>query len=150
MQAMYKIYSRRRFRIRKKLSNNNRKPFRKLNHKKKMILKIIVITIIAIETINLLLNYFNPIYDKKCVEEAKSLATIVTNEQSTNVIKKYQYEDLFSYEKDSSGNITMIKTNMYQINSITSDVAALIQQNLNNAGNQKNKIEIPIRKFFWS
>ena len=149
MQAMYKIYSRRRFFVRKKLPNN-RKPFIKLNHKKKMILKIIVITIIAIETINLLLNYFNPIYDKKCIEEAKSLATIVTNEQSSNVIKKYQYEDLFLYEKDSSGNITMIKTNMYQINSITSDIATLIQQNLNNAGNYKNKIEIPIRKFFWN
>ena len=144
---MYKIYSRRRFIIGRNLQNKKRKSFNKISKNKDKILKIIVIMIIAIETINLLLNYIDPIYKKKCIEEAKSLATIVTNEQSTIVIKKYQYEDIFSYEKDNDGNITMIKTNMYQINMITSDIGELIQKNLNNATNQRNLIEIPIGSF---
>ncbi|MCI8700205.1 MAG: sporulation protein YunB [Clostridia bacterium] len=138
---MYKIYSRKRLRFgihNNGTSINNRKRQFKFG-------KIIVIAIIAFETIKILLNYINPIYEKIAIESAKSLATIVTNEQSTIVMKQHTYDNMFSIEKDNNGNISMIKSNISEINEIISDIANLVQENLNDS--RENEIKIPLGSF---
>lgn len=141
---MYKIYSRKRFIIYKPTRtpiNGRRKKF----NKSKKIGKLFVIIIIVFETVNILLNYLNPIYEKLGLEAAKSLATIITNEQSTVVMQQHTYNEMFSIEKDNDGNITMIKSNISEINAIISDIAVLIQKNLNNS--RENEISIPLGSF---
>ena len=93
-----------------------------------------------------MLDAVYPIFDTLCETKAKSIATMVSNEQATNVMREHSYDELFTVEKDSNNNITMIKSNVLVINEIISDVAIKIQEDINNKG--KENIEIAIRKFY--
>lgn len=140
---MHKIYSRPRIRIPKiffKAGNEIR------SKKVRKMLKILLVIVIAFSTVKLILDSVLPIFDTLCENEAKSIATIVSNEQATNVMREHTYDELFTIEKDSEGNIDMIKSNVIPINEIISDVANNIQIELNNKGRQN--IEIALRKFY--
>lgn len=140
---MHKIYSRPRIRIPKVLINGEVLN----NHKNKKIAKIIIILIIAFSTVKIVLDAVYPIFDTLCEAKAKSIATIVSNEQATNVMKEHSYDELFTLEKDNNNNITMIKSNVLAINEIISDVAVKIQEDIDNRG--RENIEIAIRQFYW-
>ena len=130
---MYKIYSRPRLRIKKpgfrgikgfkKTRNTNLKSSGKVT-------KIILILIIAFETANLILNYINPIFEQVSKYEAKKLATFVANDQTTKVMQNYNYDSMFTIEKDAEGNVSMINMNMYRVNIIISDIAYYIQEQM--------------------
>ena len=124
---MHKIYSRNRILFDKKI--------------------IDIISIIGIAFTILIIVYksVGPVFDTICKDEAKSLATLITNKQSTNVMEQYNYEDLFSIDKDENGNINMIKANIFTINKITSDIAIKIQEDINNQG--RNSIKIALGTF---
>lgn len=140
---MHKIYSRPRIRIPKVLINGEGIN----NHKNKKITKIIIILIIAFSTVKIVLDAVYPIFDTLCEAKAKSIATIVSNEQATNVMKEHSYDELFTLEKDNNNNITMVKSNVLAINEIISDVAVKIQKDIDNRG--RENIEIAIRQFYW-
>lgn len=140
---MHKIYSRPRIRIPKVLINGEVLN----NHKNKKIAKIIIILIIAFSTVKIVLDAVYPIFDTLCEAKAKSIATIVSNEQATNVMKEHSYDELFTLEKDNNNNITMVKSNVISINEIISDVAVKIQEDIDNRG--RENIEIAIRQFYW-
>lgn len=140
---MYKIYSRPRIRIPKVVLNGGKK----YNHQKaEKMINVFIVLIIAFCTAKLSLDAVSPIFDTLCENRAKSIATIISNEQATNVMKAYSYDELFTVEKDSNNNITMIKSNVITINEIISDVAVKIQEELNNRG--RENIEIALRKFY--
>lgn len=140
---MSKIYSRPRIRIPKIfLSNVSDKNFRK----KQKMTKIFIIIVIAFSTAKIVLDAILPIFDTLCKDRAKSIATIISNEQATLVMKEHAYDELFTLEKDNDGNIIMIKSNVGPINEITSDVAIKIQNEINKKG--RDDIEIAIRKFY--
>ena len=63
-------------------------------------IKIIVIFMIAILTVVFMLRAINPIIDNLCMDKAKNLATKISNEQATNVMNKYKYEDFLNVERD--------------------------------------------------
>ena len=50
--------------------------------------KVIIILIIAFSTVKLVLDAVLPIFDTLCENRAKSIATIISNEQATNVMKE--------------------------------------------------------------
>ena len=140
---MSKIYSRPRFKIPKIfLTNMEDKRF----NKKKKITKIFIIIVIAFSTVKLVLDAVLPIFDTLCEDKAKSIATIVSNEQATNVMREHSYDELFSIERDDNGNITMIRANVIPINEIISDIPNKIQEEINNRG--REDIEIALRKFY--
>lgn len=142
---MSKIYSRPRIRIPKifisNIGNN------KIDKNKQKIAKIFIIMIIAFSTVKLVLDAILPIFDTLCKNRAKSVATIISNEQATIVMREHKYEELFTLEKDNEGKIIMIKSNVGPINEIISDVAIKIQNEIDKKG--RDDIEIAIRKFFW-
>lgn len=134
---MYKIYSRRRLRI--------KKPQLKVGKGVKSqgkITTIILILIIAFETASLLLNYMNPIFEQVSSYEAQKLATFVANDQTTKVMQNYNYDTMFTIEKDSEGNISMIQMNMYRVNIIISDIAYYIQEQMKQPKN--STVSIPM------
>ena len=139
---MHKIYSRPRIRIPKIMIQSGK---RMQGPKAEKMTTIILILIIAFSTVKLILDAVLPIFDTLCENRAKSIATIVSNEQATNVMKEHTYDELFSIEKDNNGNITMIKSNVIPINEIISDVAIKIQEEINNRG--RENIEIAIGSF---
>lgn len=136
---MSKIYSRPRIRIPKIfISNVGDKNFRK---KQKMV-KIFIIFVIAFSTVKIVLDAILPIYDNLCKDKAKSLATIISNEQATVVMKEHEYDEMFTIEKDNDGNINMIKSNIGPINEIISDVAVKIQNEINSQEREDIKIAL--------
>lgn len=145
---MHKIYSRPRIKIPKiRLSgfkdnkrSGNINNFKKINSNK---LKIIIIVTIAMFTVRTILGAIYPIFDTLCESKAKSIATIISNEEATNVMKENSYDELFTIEKDSNNNITMIKSNIIKINEITSGIAERIQKRIDNT--ERENIEIAIR-----
>lgn len=140
---MSKIYSRPRIKIPKIfISNISDKNFKK----KQKITKIFIIMVIAFSTVKIVLDAILPIFDTLCKDKAKSIATIISNEQATNVMKEHSYDEIFTIEKDNDGNITMIKSNVFPINEIISDVAIKIQNEIDKKG--RDNIEIAIRQFY--
>lgn len=139
---MSKIYSRPRIKIPQIfLVNATNKNLRK----KQKIAKIFIIMIIAFSTVKIVLDAILPIFDTLCKDRAKSIATIISNEQATVVMREHTYEELFSLEKDNEGNIIMIKSNVGPINEIISDVAVKIQNEIDEEG--RNNIEIALGSF---
>ena len=133
---MPKIYSRSKIRIPNIFAN--------VKNKRKLAMITIFITAIVISA-KVMLDAVNPIFDTLCENEAKSLATIISNEQATNVMREHSYDELFTVEKDTNGNVTMIKSNVIPINEIISDVAIKIQEEINKQGRQD--IEIALGSF---
>lgn len=146
---MDKIYSRPRIRIPKIVFQNK---FRKRgysfnkNKNARKVMKIVLILVIAFSTAKMILDAVIPIFTNLCENKAKSIATIVSNEQASNVMKEHNYDELFSIERDNNGNIEMIKSNVIPINEIISDVANKIQKEIDNKG--KDNVSIAIRKFY--
>lgn len=140
---MDKIYSRTRFKlpkIKKSISFSNKN----IDNRRKII-KIIMILSIAIITAKFSLDAVIPIFDTLCEDRAKSIATLISNEHATEVMKQHTYDELYSIEKDNNGNITMIKSNIIPINEIISDVAIKIQEEINKRG--RENIEIALGSF---
>lgn len=133
---MDKIYSRTKIKLPNLIKNSK---------KWKKILLIIILIIMIFFSIYMTLSAVNPIFETLCEDKAKSIATLVSNEQATKVMNEYKYEDLFSIEKDVNGNIIMIKSNINPINGIISDVGQKIQEELNKQG--RNNIQIALGSF---
>lgn len=136
---MDKIYSRTRL----KLPN-----FEKVPKRNKRVIISVIILIIAIITYNVILQSFAPIYEQLCRDKAKSIATIVSNQEATNVMKDYTYEDLVTIYKDNNGSITMIKSNIIPINKIISDVGEYTQKRIDEIG--EDEAGINLGSFFGS
>ena len=77
-----KIYSRPRIHI-PKIKIGNRKQINIEPKNKKKIVKIFFIIVIAVSTVKLVLDAVMPIFDELCADKAKSIATIVANDQAT-------------------------------------------------------------------
>ena len=137
-----KIYSRPRIKIPPIFSNNIGD--KNLKRKQKIV-KIFIIMVIAFSTVKIVLDAIFPIFDTLCKDKAKSIATIIANEEATNVMKEHTYDEIFTLEKDKDGNITMIKSNIIAINEIISDVAVKIQNTINQRG--RENIEIALGSF---
>ena len=134
-----KIYSRPRIRLPKLFFSNNED--KNLKRKQK-IAKIFMIMVIAFSTVKIVLDAISPIFDALCEDKAKSIATIISNNEATNVMKDHTYDELFTIEKDNDGNITMIKSNIIPINEIISDVAVKIQTSINERGRENIRIAL--------
>lgn len=138
---MHKIYSRPRLRIPKIIMHT-----KKQNIKSKKRVSIVFILIIAFATLKLIINAILPIFNELCREKAISIATIISNNKATEVMENHSYDELFVVEKDTNGDITMIKSNVVPINQIISDVAVKIQEEINNT--RKEDVEIALRKYY--
>ena len=97
-QSISKIYSRKRLRGFKpkkyNWKNNNRK-------KSKYICVFIILIIIIIVNV-VVTRSIEPIFRKVALNEVKSIATKIINDDSSKAIENYQYSDLYTIEKNSN------------------------------------------------
>lgn len=136
------IYSRPRIKL-PKLNKSNSS-----NSKKRKVLKIGCVLIIALVTAYYMIQAINPIINKACEAEAQAIATVISNDEATAVMKDYEYEDLVTITRDKDQNITGIKTNVIPINEIISEIPVRIQEDFENSKN--NKIEISLGSLLGS
>lgn len=136
------IYSRPRIKLPKFFIINNKK--RSLKNKK--IFKFLFVLLVIFIIVFIVVRAVTPVFNRLCSNRAKSVATIITNEETTNAIKDYKYSDFIIIHKDNnSGNILMLESNMKNINNVTSDVAYKIQTTINNT--QDEDITISLGSF---
>ena len=138
---MSKIYSRKRFILKPSFKTPERFSGKAFIIKRKK-LKIILIIVAIIIVYERLLNYIEPVFETLCEEKVKSVATIVSNQESTKAMNKYQYEELYTVEKDEAGNVVIIKSNVVPINNLISDLTEGIQNRFDEI--KEETIEIPI------
>lgn len=139
---MNKIYSRPRIKIPQIFYNNIQN---RTDVKRQKIIKICMIICVSLYTFRIILNAVLPVFNTVCKDKAKSIATIVTNEQASFIMKEHEYDELFSIVRDNEGNIIMIKSNVGPINEIISDIALKIEKQIDDNG--KNNIQIALGTF---
>lgn len=127
-------------------TNTFQKKIYKKNHinqnKIKKTIQIFIVLCIAFLIVNITLQAIEPIIDMQCVTMAKSIATKISNEQTTIVMSNYKYDDLMKITKDKEGNIKLISSNTITINQIISDIPILIQRELEKVENNKFYIKL--------
>ena len=131
------IYSRPRIRLPKFFIINNK---RNIKHKK--LFNIFFILFIFILIFGVVVKAVTPTFNKLCSDRAKSLATIITNDETTNAIIDYKYSDFIVIHKDDIGNVLMLESNMKNINIVISDVANRIQKLINNTESEDVSISL--------
>ena len=144
---MSKIYSRTRFIIKPNFGHRAQGASAKKTRKiKRKSLELIIVVLIAIAVYRLVLSYIQPVFETLCEEKVKSIATVISNQESTKAMNKYQYEELYTVEKDSEGNIVIIRSNVVPINNMISDLTEAIQKRFNEI--EDTEIEIPVGNIF--
>ena len=138
---MSNIYSRKRFIIKPK--SKTRKVPAKI---KSQTTKTIIILCVAIIIYNLIVSYIEPVFETLCEEKVRAVATIISNQESTKVMNKYQYEELYTIEKDENGNIVLIESNVVPINNMISDLTEGIQNRFSEL--KETQIDISIGNIF--
>ena len=131
------IYSRPRIRLPKFFIINNK---RNIKHKK--IFKMFYIFFAFLLVFGVIVKSVTPTFNKLCSDRAKSLATIITNDETTNAIIDYKYSDFIVIHKDDIGNVLMLESNMKNINIVISDVANRIQKSINNTESEDVSISL--------
>ena len=131
------IYSRPRIRLPKFFIINNK---RNIKHKK--IFKMFYIFFAFLLVFGVIVKSVTPTFNKLCSDKAKSVATIITNDETTNAIIDYKYSDFIIIHKDDKGNILMLESNMKNINIVISDVANRIQKSINNTESEDVSISL--------
>jgi len=131
------IYSRPRIRLPKFLVINNKRSF-----KNKKVAKFFLILFIICFLIGVIVKAVAPVFNKLCTEKAKSIATIITNDETTSAIRDYQYSDFVVIHRDDTGKILMLESNMKNINIVISDVANRIQKSINNTDDEDINISL--------
>lgn len=114
-----KIYSRNRIKFNGFLNNKNDK---KIDKKYSFLFNVVIIILTATITFRALLGAINPILNRLCMDEAKNIATKISNEQASLIMNKYKYEDIITILRDDNGNIKMLQTNIKSVNELTSDI----------------------------
>lgn len=141
-----KIYSRNRLKIPKiecYITRKNIMPTKNIQfNNARKIIKILVVLIIAFLVADIIIKAIEPVIDKQCTAMAKSIATKVSNEQATNVMADYKYEDLMNITRDDNGNIKMISANIITVNKIISDIPIRIQNELEKSDNNRFHIRL--------
>lgn len=142
---MSKIYSRKRFILKPSFKTPGKMPTKTVIIKRKK-LKIILVLIIAIVAYQSVLSYIEPVFETLCEEKVKSVATVISNQESTKAMNKYQYEELYTIEKDEAGNVVIIKSNVVPINNMISDLTEGIQNRFDEM--EETTINIPVGNLF--
>ena len=114
----------------------------KTNIKIRKTIKVLIIILIATVTFVKCIGRIEPTINELCIKEARSIATKISNNEATEVMKKYEYDDLSTIIKDANGNVTMVKSNIIPINKIISDVAIEIQTEMDKLGREEVGISL--------
>lgn len=138
------IYSRPRLKLPKIVFYN--KKGRRESPRNKRRTKLISIVIIAFATLRIALDAVEPVFNTLCEDKAISMATIISNNKATEVMKEHSYDELFTVEKNEDGSVSLLKANVVNINQITSKVAIKIQEEINNQG--RDDVGIALRNFY--
>lgn len=139
---MDKIYSRKRICFPKAIKFKGDRQEKRM----KNLVKVILILSIAFTVVFYLIRGINPMFNKLASERARSIATEIVNVETSKILQNIPYEELVKIEKDSNGNIQMLRVDVIKVNMLASDMTYNIQIELNKK--VADKIAIPFGSIF--
>ena len=143
LERLDKIYTRKRLRLPKIQVDSKYNTNNKIEKKKiKKLIKVVLILSIAFFILERSLKLIEPKFTAMCEEKAKGIATKISNNEASEIMKKYEYEDLVTVTKDDSGNVKLVKSNIVPINKIVSDIGVEIQEELDKLSYQDIEIKL--------
>jgi len=115
-----------------------RRRFHNSGHKKILFILVLIFLIFVIISIQL-----RPIIENITQNEAKQLAVIAVNSTVTEQLSKtnVKYDDMVNIERDSSGKVLAITTNIVKMNELKSTIITAVQQKLSD---QHNEVGVPL------
>ena len=131
---MDSIYSRKRIKIPKV------KGFYTNNKNAKKFFSIFIIILIAVATFYNLYKSINPIFVTLCIEKAREIGTYIMNDASNKILDNIDYKNIVTIEKDGENRV--LKTDVFVINKIASDIALQAEKQFKELENEKIKIPV--------
>ena len=117
------------------------------NLKKKRVVKVVAVMLIAFTTMFSMLQAINPIFNMLCLEKAKGIGVETLNSESNKLLKNTKYDDFVTITKDNGNNIRMIQVDTVTANKLATNLAYNIQTELCNTDGKT--VSMPFRKHFW-
>ncbi len=89
-----------------------------------------MIGIIAFLTVHSVLKSINPIFEGLCVSKVNVLATDIINTKTSQILAKYQYDEILQVIHNEKDNTNILKTDVVTINKIISEISVEITKTL--------------------
>lgn len=116
---------------------------KKKNKRKKVFITIIILLVLSIYGFILVDKNIKPTVLAVSEVQARKTATQAINEAVKNKIKDdIKYKDLIFVNYDKDGKVTMMQANTIMMNSIASDVALEVQENIRKITTKQIKIPL--------
>lgn len=117
--------------------------YRRISLKKKFIIIIIIISVVIV----ILDMQMRPLIKALTASEAQLVSTNVINKTVVDELSRLDinYSDIVNIQKDESGKILAISTDMKKVNSLKSIITMSVQDKITNM--DKQKIKIPLGSF---
>lgn len=124
---MDKIYSR--FRIPRIVGTA------RIDRRKRFLIIIMIVIFIAYFSALKIIDTITPLLERETRVLARATAATLSNDAASKAMENKTYQDLCSIEKDTSGNIKLMKLDVVNINQICSSIALHLQEELDKAEN---------------
>ena len=129
-----------RFGLKRNISN-------KINNKKILLIKFIIVIVLIALLFQKMTDLVEGTLHSLCEAKVESIGITISNKAIDDVMDGIEYEDLIKFEKDGDGKIIALKSDVVEMNNISSEIAAKIQLMYDQL--EDIYVYVPIRKFYW-
>lgn len=105
-----------------------RSRYKKINNRQIIIAKVILILIIVLIIFQFMTDMVEDTLLSLCEAKVEGIAITVSNKAIDDVMEDIEYEDLIKFDKDEGGKIIALKSDVVEMNNISSEIATLIQK----------------------
>ena len=102
--------------------------FKKINNRKIFLIKLIVILVTITFIFQAMTDLVEGTLHSLCEAKVESIGITVSNKAIDDVMDGIQYEDLIKFDKDAEGKIIALKSDVVEMNNISSEIATKIQK----------------------
>lgn len=102
--------------------------FKRINNRKIVLIKLIVILVTITFIFQAMTDLVEGTLHSLCEAKVESIGITVSNKAIDDVMDGIKYEDLIKFDKDSSGKIIALKSDVVEMNNISSEIATKIQK----------------------
>lgn len=123
-----------------------RKIFNRINNKKIFCIKLLIIIILSIIIFQKMTDLVEGTLHSLCEAKVESIGITVSNKAIDEVMDGIKYEDLIKFDKDTEGKIIALKSDVVEMNNISSEIATKIQKIYDEL--EDIYVYVPLRKFY--
>ena len=123
-----------------------RKIVNRKNSQKIFLIKGIIIIIMIIFLFQKTTDLVEDTLHSLCETKVESIGITLSNKAIDEVMEGIEYEDLIKFDKDEYGKIIALKSNVVEMNNISSEIATKVQKMYDEL--KDIYVYVPLRKFY--